>query len=831
MTILRTALALLVTVAIAAQASAGSGRPEPVEGRAGEEPPLAQWRFETSADEWESRDARVARTHAKAEDGGYSLEVGVDFPRPASVFRRASFDIDRAGCIVYHVYVPPEAPENVKTVLFLKEKDGLWFQGAGSVEVFRRLPGRKHGDWVPYSDDGSLCPDQRNRGEWNRVRLDVSPSSPYLRPSAHYRLWDSVVAHGVGMNQAGQIGVKFFCDEAFKGALYLDLVQAYPLEPEREPLRVTNFRENRLEVGRYEKFELTFDINRSVTNPFDPDHVKIDATFRDPQGKSVIIPAFYYQNYVRRIKNDREELVPVGAGTWKVRFAPTVEGAYTYYLTVSYTPGRPRGGKPGPPLVTGKRSFRCVPSSRKGFIRVCKKDPNYFAFDNGEWFYPIGHNVHSPYDDTPRAVGIQQALGADILPDHGTYNYDHIFKKMADNGENLAEVWMCSWWLGLEWVKDWRNYNGLTRYNLHSAWRLDYLLELAERHDLYFNLVIDNHGKTSTWCDPEWEDNPYNELNGGFLASPEDYFRNPIAKENHKKLLRYLIARWGYNLRILGFELWSEIDLVGDSWNFHADAVTCAPKVQWHREMSEYLQQLDPWAHPVSTHWSTNHGRIQSSIASLPGIHYLATDIYTMPLIKFVLTTAQCGNAYGKPIIVTEYGGHGPFGSHHAILRAHLHAGIWSTYMTHTAGTPLLWWFQFIESDDQYWNFKALAAYHKGEERRGEGLVTRVLTADSFPSPHHDLAALALQGQSKAYVWVYSTSAMERMPSPQMAPRFKDISLRLTGLNPGKYRVEVWDTYKGGLIGQPSELATVGSSLTIPLPEFRTDCALKVKPQ
>ena len=797
-TVLRTALVLLA-LAATGRASAGSARPEPDEGRAGEEAPLAQWRFETSTDEWESRDARIARSHAKAEDGGYSLEVGVDFPRPASVVRKVNFDMDRVGRMVYHVYIPADAPETVKTMLFLKNKDGLWYQ---------------------HFFEKSLT-----RGEWNTVSLDIGPTSPHLRPSAHHRLWDSVVAHGMN-----QIGVKFFCDDTFKGALHLDRVQAYPLEPERGPLRVINFRENRLEVGRFEKFELTFDINRTVTNPFDPDQVKIDATFRDPQGKSVIVPAFYYQNYVRRIKNDCEELVPVGAGTWKVRFAPTVEGVHTYYLTVSYTPVRERGGKPQPPLVTGKRSFRCVPSSSKGFIRVCKKDPNYFAFDSGEWFYPIGHNVHSPYDDTPRAVGIQKALDADILPDHGTFNYDHVFQKMADNGENLAEVWMCSWWLGLEWVKEWRNYDGLTRYNLHSAWRLDYLLDLAERHDLVFNLVIDNHGKASTWCDPEWEDNPYNELNGGFLASPEDYYRNPIAKETHKKLLRYLVARWGYNPRIFGFELWSEIDLVGDSWNFHADPVTCAPKVQWHREMSEYLQQIDPWAHPVSTHWSTNYGRIQASIASLPGIHYLATDIYTTPLLKYILATAQCGNAYGKPIIVTEYGGHGPFGSAPTILRAHLHAGMWATYMTHTAGTPLLWWFQFIESDDQYWHFKALAAYHKGEERRGEGLVTRVLTADSFPKPHYDLAALALQGQSKAYVWVYSQSSMEKMPSPQMAPRFKDISIRLTGLNPGKYRVEVWDTYKGGLVGQPSEIATTGSSLTIPLPEFRTDCALKVKP-
>jgi len=789
-TALRAAILGLVLAGVAVRAGQ---TPAPAEANPGaREAPLAQWRFETGTDGWESLDAQVARTHMKAHEGGYSLRVDVAFPRPASVFRRINLDFDRIGRIAYHVYVPPDAPESVKTMLFLKDKDGLWFQ--------------------------HLFEQSLERGVWNQVSLDIGPTSTRLRPSAHHRLWDSVVAHGMN-----QLGVKFFCDEAYKGAVYLDAVQGFPLRVEPEPLRIINLRQNRTEVGRYEKFEVTFDINRLVTNPFDPDHIKIDAIFHDPQNKAITVPAFYYQDYVRRIKNDREELVPVGAGTWKVRFAPVTTGPHTYYLRVNYTPERHRGGQPERELVTGKRAFLCVPSESKGFVRVCKKDPFYFAFDSGEWFYPIGHNIHSPNDDTPRAVNVQKFLGADILPDHGTFNYDHLFRKMGENGENCAEVWMCSWWLGLEWVKDWRHYNGLTRYNLHSAWRLDYLLDLAERHDLYLNLVIDNHGKCSTWCDPEWEDNPYNELNGGFLASPEDYYRIPMAKENHKKLLRYIIARWGYNPRLFGLELWSEIDLVGDSWNFHADPVTAAPKVQWHREMTEYLKQIDPWGHLVTTHFSTSYARIQPSLATLPGVDYLATDIYQMPLLKLVLASAQCFNAFGKPGLVTEYGGRSPFGDPPGILRAHVHAGIWATYMTHTAGTPLFWWHQFIESDNLYSHYKALAAFHKGEERRGEGLVQTVPT---FPSPHYDLGALALQNPRKAYVWVFSRTSTETMP--QTLPVFKKTSILLTNLTPGKYRVEVWDTWKGVILAQ-SELASDASTLTIPLPEFLCDCAVKVK--
>jgi len=758
--------------------------------------PLARWSFEYDMDEWQSRDSQVSRNAQRVRDGGWSLRVDVDFPQPATVSRRVNLDMDLVGRVVYHVFVPGNAPETIKTLLFLKDKDGLWFQH------FRQR---------------SL-----QRGAWNAVSVDISASSPHLRPSGHYALWNSVNAR-----RMNQIGIKFFCDDRYQGSLHVDQVLAFPAARGRPPLRLISLRENTLKVGRYEKFEVTFDINRPVGNPFDPDHIKIDATFVGPKGKRVKVPAFYYQGFHRELKNDREELTPVGAGVWKVRFAPVSLGPHSYYLAVHYSPDRRRRGQPAQ-LITTKRRFACVESKSRGFVRVSKKDPNYFEFDNGKWFYPIGHNVHSPFDDTPRAVNIQRSINADILPDHGTFSYDYLLKKMAENGENFAEVWMCAWWLGLEWLQDWKNYNGLTSYNLRSAWRLDYLIELAQRHDLYLHVVIDNHGKCSSWCDPEWEDNPYNELNGGFLSSPEDFFRNPIAREIYKKKLRYIIARWGYSTRVAGLELWSEVDLVGDSYNFHSDAVAAAPKVQWHREIASYLDHLDPWNHPITTHFSTTYSRIRSTLVSIPGIDYITCDAYKFgggSIIKLMLATARAFNNYGKPGIVTEYGGN-PFGSSIPGLRADLHAGLWSTYMTHTSGTPLLWWFQFIESDDLYWNFKALAAFHEGEERLGEGLVNRTV---SFPNPHHDLGALCLQNQRKAYVWVYSSSSMERMPRRKLAPVFKGISIQLSGLDPGKYRVEVWDTYKGERITQ-STLDTRGSALTIPLPEFRTDCAIKVKP-
>jgi len=758
--------------------------------------PLARWSFEHGTDQWRSLGGPIAWSKAKAHDGGWSLRLAVDFPHPSSVVRPVNVDVDLVGRIVYHVYVPADAPEGIKTLLFLKDKDGLWFQ---------------------HFTEESLRP-----GAWNTVSVEIGPMSPHLRPSGHHHLWDSTSAR-----RMNQLGVKFFCDERFTGFLHLDAVAAQRGAASNPPLRVLNLHENAQRVGRYEKLEVTFDLNRHVTNPFDPEQIKIDAIFFDPKGRKIVVPAFYYQGFVRRLQNDREELVPVGAGRWEVRFAPVVLGHYTYKLVVEHHPDRRAHGAPVR-LVTGARGFECVDSDSRGFVRVSKKDPLYFEFDSGEWFYPIGHSVHSPSDDTPRAVKIQRAINAGVMPDRGTFTYDTLFKKMAAAGENFAEVWMCTWWLGLEWIKDWKHYDGLTSYNLHHAWKLDYLVDLAARHDLYLHLVIDNHGKASTWCDPEWEDNPYNQVNGGFLDSPEDFFRNPIAREIYKKKLRYIVARWGYSPRIAGLELWSEVDLVGDSWDFHADPAAALPKVRWHRDMAAYLDRIDPWGHLVTTHFSTTYQRIQESLVSIPGIDYIVCDAYKMTggsILRLIFATARTFTKFGKPGMVTEYGGT-PFGSSTRGLRADLHAGLWATYMTHTAGTPLLWWFQFIDSDDLYWNFKALAAYHAGEDRRGLGLVNRTAT---FPNPHHDLSAVCLQNTNTAYVWVYSRSAMERMPTPQLAPVFDGTSIRLRGIDAGAYRIEVWDTYKGAATATLEATARSGY-LTVPLPAFRTDCALKVKP-
>ena len=60
----------------------------------------------------------------------------------------------------------------------------------------------------------------------------------------------------------------------------------------------------------------------AVTNPFDPDQIRVDGAFVSPAGQTSSVPAFWYQGYQRRLSGGSEALSAVGAAEWRLRFTP-----------------------------------------------------------------------------------------------------------------------------------------------------------------------------------------------------------------------------------------------------------------------------------------------------------------------------------------------------------------------------------------------------------------------------------------------------------------------------------------------------------------------------
>lgn len=470
-------------------------------------------------------------------------------------------------------------------------------------------------------------------------------------------------------------------------------------------VQITSIIQNTSTVDLYEKFESTFTLNKAYSNPFDLEVIDITAIVTQPDNSTITVPAFFSREY-DVVGSSPEIYQNPGPEQWKIRFAPSMPGMYSYDIYVN------EGGTPS--QFEGMGTFTCTQSEGKGFVRRDTEDDLCLRYDDGSPRINLGHNVC--WESTELA---------------GCQNY---FTNMAAVGENWTRIWMCPWgndgWVMLEYASDhWSgNFSGVGSYSLETAQRLDSIVELAEQLGISIQLVLEYHGLYSTTTNSNWSSNPYNAArpeDGGFLLNPEDFFSDTEAKRLTKNKYRYIIARWGYSPAILAWELWNEVQFT-DGWsNTQSDVIA------WHQEMSDFIRSVDPHGHLITT--SSNSSGFEN-IWNLSSIDLIQVHHYGTPVISpFNTTPRELGQLFQKPVIIGEFGAGRVDGNdahsetyivdlpepyHSQILDGLvLHNGIWSAF--HARSSAHLWWWDlYIDPYNQYPIFEPLAAYAQGEDIR-----------------------------------------------------------------------------------------------------------------
>ena len=115
-------------------------------------------------------------------------------------------------------------------------------------------------------------------------------------------------------------------------------------------------------VGRYTVYEITLPFSEAgLANVWED--VTVSAVFTSPSGKAITVKGFYHSQ-----------------DTWKIRFAPSELGTYTYHATIAHAPEQK--------VVDG--SFDCVASQEKGFVRASAQNPLRLVFEDGSLYNALG---------------------------------------------------------------------------------------------------------------------------------------------------------------------------------------------------------------------------------------------------------------------------------------------------------------------------------------------------------------------------------------------------------------------------------------------------------
>ncbi|MBA3710642.1 MAG: DUF5060 domain-containing protein, partial [Planctomycetes bacterium] len=550
-----------------------------------------------------------------------------------------------------------------------------------------------------------------------------------------------------------------------------------------------------------QRWELAFRLSRSYANPFDPEVVDVGCDITGPDG-SEHVTAFYTQDYARRLDHDREIVDAVGAAGWRVRYRPRRAGNYHWVLQA--VDGDRRRS---PPLSGG---FSATAATDPGYIGRSPAKPQYLAFTDGSPYYPIGHNLC-------QAVDLQRPYAYEfaVAPDQGTFSYDRYFARMRDAGMNWARVWMTPWSFGLEGDPTWPDFHGLGRYNLANAWRFDHLLDEAARDGVFVQPTIIHHSELlQENC---WKTSALNVANGGCLGSPQQFYTEPRILAAFRTRMRYIVARWGDDPRIVAWEFFGEANLVP---GFEGTAAAA-----WHRALGDYVRSIDLGRHPIFTHchnWQNGH-----ALWALPGIDCVQGNGYIRPpnttpdhVANFERYIAEVAR-YGKPIFVAEYGGRAELGApSHDYLEAQLHSGLWASLTQPFAGAAMAWWWNFTDGADCYHHYRALSRFAADIDRVAHDFhcVKPAVTARNAT-----VKAAGMQDRGFGFYWVYHSDVFTRHAD---LPTISGARLHLDQLDGGRYRITSWDTRTGEVIA--SEERELSLPVDLDLQSFVGDLAVKV---
>lgn len=451
-------------------------------------------------------------------------------------------------------------------------------------------------------------------------------------------------------------------------------------------------------ISLYQKAEWDIEIKAKFSNPYNTSEIALDMLITSPSGRKLVLPCFFTQNKTKEIS------------LWKARFAPVEMGDYKYSFRV--VNGKSEFSSEG-------KIFYSEKSKKDGFLQV--NNIWSLKLSSGKIFRGLGENIGWE----ARSIDDQK------------YTFEYLLPKLKANGGNFFRTFMHYRNVPLEWnisenakgLESRRYKDSKEKYHPTGIKRMDELVNLSDSLEMHVMLMIE--WQNNLRPDRNWPNNPYNKVNGGPAATPEEFFTNTDAKKQFKDRLRYMIARWGYSPAIGAWELMNEID--NAAYDKHKDVGGTSTDVivishdaitKWHTEMAAYLKMNDPYQHIITT--SISHREIKG-LFEIADININQQHIYkTTDSIASVIKKKQ--QLYGKPFVIGEFGfrwedGNAKYWDDYYF---HFKKGLWYGLFNPTPILPITWWWELFDSKNGLKPLKSVAEINIQMIKAGNGTFKNV---------------------------------------------------------------------------------------------------------
>ena len=713
--------------------------------------------------------------------------------------------------------VGPDAPADLGIGAYVTDDDGVWYQG---LHPHRLSPGR-HSLTIAINATMHAEP---GRGI-------LLPPQQQLTAHAGVFLWSASSSTAVIRVQKLEVAGSPIRPPAGSGPGKLHALEWHGV----------TWDGGSPQIAAGQRMELDCEPDPFPLGIYDQDRFSLRLVVTAPSGAQREISGYFHQPISLHDKGDFEASQVADSGHFRIRFRPTEAGPHRLALRARWA----RHGEWEAELPTLQVTGPAVDP----FVRVDRDDPRFFSTGDGDFVWPIGINARSVND--PRGA---QRVGSRFSPNRHWHSYQAYIDRWAAAGVTAAEIWMSSWNLALEWRGDWPGYAGVGHYNQINAARLDRILDYAWERGIRINLVIHNHGMASAKTDAEWPDNPYNNQlrnssTPGTVPNAGAFFTHADALAGQERLRRYIIARWADHPAVLGWKLWTEINLTGGS---REDLRL------WHERASARWHALDPYQHPVTTHWSGNYRTPDRAIVAQRDINYVCIDAYHgrgdgrrgtlfADLTWDGLHHQWHGLAqFNKPIVITEYGGNWNACPEPQLIAEH-RSGPWAALVSGYAASPMLWWLEWVDQGSRYQPYGALSRFIAGEDLRSRpGSQARAVTLSATlppppPAPEQTdgpVVPRSLLPPVEQALWCRAWARPGRALGYVMDPRWGYDGAEhppLSGATvtigrnvaAGDMHVEWWHAESGEIIAA-SDFTHPGGTLALTPPDFERHIAFKL---